>query len=110
MPILLRNPNRPPAFRSQRPYADVVGINGHGLGGLQYAYRERCYGGEELQFRVRSARHRYSPLGDSYANAELRKLGLSGAKRTTCPNCFTELSLSNACECSDALGYFHPAN
>ncbi|QXO13693.1 hypothetical protein SEA_DUMPTRUCK_38 [Gordonia phage DumpTruck] len=87
---------------SHAPYEAIVGIVGHGLGRLQYAYRDQCYGGDELQFRVRTAHHRYSPLGDGGANSELRKLGVTGPKRAACPTCWTEVSLTNDCECSDA--------
>ncbi|UJQ86110.1 hypothetical protein ZANY_41 [Gordonia phage Zany] len=92
---------------SHAPYEAVVGIVGHGLGRLHYAYRDQCYGGQELQFRVRTAKHRYSPLGDGSANSELRKLGITGPKRPACPTCWTEVSRNGKCECSDGNNFAH---
>lgn len=98
MPKLLRRTIYTPTFR-QDTFGLVVGVECKGLGKLSVGYREKCYGGDELQFRMRSARPQFSPFGDAYANAELRKLGLNGPTRYVCPNCWMEASVSGKCEC-----------
>ena len=95
---------------SKAIFTNVVGVESKGLGKLQYAYREGCYGGEELQFTIRSATHRWSPMGDGGANTELRKLGIIGEHRPTCPTCFTVVGAGNgACECSEPIQIFRKA-
>lgn len=109
MPILHRSsPEQLQRIAERKAiYTNVVGVESKGLGKLQYAYREGCYGGEELQFRVRKATHRWSPLGDGGANTELRKLGLVGENRAICPTCFITVSAgTNACECSDPTSVY----
>lgn len=89
-----------PGFRTEPTFGSVVGVESKGLGKLSNGYRERCYGGDELQFKVRTARWTPSEFGDASANAELRKLGLAGRINEICGDCFTEVSASNNCECN----------
>lgn len=98
MPKLLRRVVPKLPFREDI-FGSIVGIEGKGLGKLSAGYRETCYGGDELQFRVRSAKVITSPLGDGYANSELRRLGMMGLVNDACPDCHMEKSCSGHCLC-----------
>lgn len=97
MPKLLRRTIIP--FRSDPVFGRIAGIECRGLSKLSAAYREKCYGGEELQIPIRSARPAFSPSGDGYANAQLRKMGFSGPERRVCTDCWTETSVGGFCNC-----------
>lgn len=98
MPKLLRRTIPVLPFREDL-FGSVVGVESKGHGKLPNGYRETCYGGNELQFRVRTAKVLPSLFGDGYANAELRRLGLDGVRRYVCPNCRMETTPAGGCFC-----------